>query len=333
MPTRIRRTLNQDRTAVLCLALLLDLLVGDPPNRYHPVAWMGSAIVSARKHAPKDGEWRQFAYGTLLVSLGATVVAGFGYLAEWSVIHLAKPWRWPLAAVLLKMTFSVGGLAAAAQAVAGALARGEEEEARRLLAWHLVSRDTTTLNQAQISAAVIESIAENTSDSVIAPMLYYLVGGLPYTLTYRFINTADAIIGYRDVAHEWLGKSAARLDDLVNLVPARLTAALLILAALLAGEDAGRAWRIWRRDASQTASPNAGHPMSCMAGALSVELEKIGHYRLGAGERSPAPTDIQRALRLMYIVSALLIGLPHGLNIIWFAFRKGSIAGQKINDE
>jgi len=150
------------------------------------------------------------------------------------------------------------------------------------VSWRLVSRDTATLSATQVSAATIESVAENLSDSVVAPLLYYAVGGLPAAFGYRFANTADAMVGYRDEVYEWLGKAPARLDDLFNLVPARLAAALIVAAAPLTGESAGRAWRIWRRDAGKTASPNAGHPMSAMAGALDVELEKVGHYRLGA---------------------------------------------------
>lgn len=297
--------------------MLLDLLLGDPPNRYHPVAWMGSAIVTVRRHAPRRGQWRQFAYGALLALVGVTAVAGLGYGVARIFSRLPRLWQWLFTAALLKMTFSVSGLAAAAQAVAGALARDDLNEARRLLAWHLVSRDTTTLDKAQVSAAVIESIAENTSDSIVAPALYYLLGGLPCALAYRFINTADALIGYRDINHEWLGKASARLDDLANMAPARIAAGLFIVAAQLAGEDARRASQIWRRDSGQTASPNAGHPMSAAAGALGVELEKIDHYRLGAGGRAPAPTDIRRALRLMYTVASLTVGLP----LIWWVFK------------
>jgi adenosylcobinamide-phosphate synthase len=123
------------------------------------------------------------------------------------------------------------------------------------------------------------------------------------------------MLGYHDPVHEWLGKASARLDDLVNLVPARLTAALIILAAWLRGGDASGAWRIWHRDASTTASPNAGHPMSAMAGALGVELEKVGHYRLGAGQRQPRAADIERAVRLVEacaLVAAVLLALAGG---------------------
>ena len=150
-----------------------------------------------------------------------------------------------------------------------------------------------------MAAATIESLAENSSDSVIAPLFWYGVGGLPAALAYRYLNTADALLGYRDEELEWLGKSAARADDAVNLVPARLTALLIVAGAALAGGKAGSAWRIWRRDGGKTASPNAGQPMSAAAGGLEVVLEKVGHYRLGEGLAKPQATDIGRASRLL----------------------------------
>lgn len=121
----------------------------------------------------------------------------------------------------------------------------------------------------------------------MAPLVSYLCAGLPGALAYRFANTADSMLGYRDAAREWLGKTPTRWDDLLNLVPARLTALLLIAGALLTGEDARRACRVWRRDRRNTASPNAGHPMSAMGGALGVELEKVDHYTLSGGDRKP----------------------------------------------
>jgi adenosylcobinamide-phosphate synthase len=160
-----------------------------------------------------------------------------------------------------------------------------------------------------VAAATVESVAENTSDGLVAPLLYYAWGGLPGALAYRFTNTADSMLGYRDATYEWLGKAPARLDDLANLLPARISAGLILLAAALLGQDAGRAWRIWQRDAGRTASPNAGHPMSAMAGALGVELVKVGHYRLGVGGRPPAPEDIRRALHIMRTAVALCVAL------------------------
>jgi adenosylcobinamide-phosphate synthase len=305
--------MNVRRAGILCLALLLDLAMGDPPNRWHPVAGMGAAIAAARRHAPRRGRLAQLSYGALLSVGGAGASAGLGRLLVRSVACLPAAWSWLAEAGLLKTTFSLRGLAAAAGEVGEALDASDLSEARRRVSWHLVSRDTTALDESQVAAAAIESAAENMSDGVLAPLLAYALGGLPAALAYRFVNTADAMLGYRDVAREWLGKAPARLDDLANLLPARVTAGLLVLAAALAGEDAGGAWQAWRRDAAKTASPNAGHPMSAMAGALGVELEKVGHYRLGAGGRSPAPGDIRRAVRLLWVATALAVGLLMGL--------------------
>lgn len=299
--------------APLCLALGLDLVLGDPPNCCHPVAWMGSAIAAAERHAPPQGRLARLACGTLLAVGGPIIASRVGHFLERAIAHLPKPWCWLMEAGLLKMTFSARGLTAAAEEIRGALEADDLPEARRLLGWHLVSRDTTALDTSQVAAATIESVAENASDGVVGPLFYYALGGLPAVLAYRFTNTADAMLGYRDEPYEWLGMVPARLDDLANLVPARLTAALLVVAAALAGEDAGGAWRIWRRDAGETASPNAGHPMSTMAGALGVELEKANHYRLGAGQRSPVPADIDRAVWTMYVAVMLAAGLLIGL--------------------
>jgi adenosylcobinamide-phosphate synthase len=182
-------------------------------------------------------------------------------------------------------------------------------QARHLLGWHLVSRDTAALSASEVAAATIESVAENASDSLVAPLFYYAIGGLPGALLYRLINTADAMLGYRDEEREWLGKIPARLDDVVNVVPARLTAWLIVAVAFLYRYDRRQTWHIWRRDARQTASPNAGHPMSAMAGALGVELVKIGHYRLGDGLKPPVHTDIERAITILYGIAVLMLVL------------------------
>lgn len=294
------------------LALLLDMLLGDPPNRWHPVAWMGTAIAVARRRAPKEGPGKSLLYGGLLVVGGATVVAGVGHLLERVLDRWPVPLNWLMMAGLLKMVVGLRGLGRAAAEVQVALEVHDLPRARRLLAWHLVSRDTTTLTESQVAAATVESVAENTSDGVIGPLLYFALAGLPGALAYRWVNTCDSMLGYRDPEREWLGKASARLDDLLNLLPARLTAVLIVLAAWLTGDDAPNAWRIWRRDAGATASPNAGHPMGAMAGALEVELTKVDHYCLGAGQRPPHAGDIERSVRLMRRVAILGAGLFAG---------------------
>jgi adenosylcobinamide-phosphate synthase len=297
-----------DKVIILLTALLLDTL-GDPPNCWHPVGWMGSAIGALQRRAPTAGPQKQLAYGGLIACGGLGAVAGLGWVLARLIAHFHRPLRWLAGGVIVKMMFSLRGLADAANLVRRALARGDLAEARRLVSWHMVSRDTSVLNEAQLAAATIESVAENTSDGVVAPLLYFILFGLPGALAYRYANTADSMLGYHDAAHEWLGKIPARLDDLLNLLPARLTALLMIAAAAITGEDVVEALAIWRRDRNKTASPNAGHPMSTAAGALGVELEKDGHYLLGAGGRAPMADDIGRAVRLMQAATLLGTGL------------------------
>jgi adenosylcobinamide-phosphate synthase len=293
----------------LLLALLLDLVLGDPPNRYHPVAWMGAAIGMARRLAPRRHSLLALLYGAAVVVGGVMVVSIIGIVMEAFVQLLPPPWYWLAEACVLKTTFALRGLIQAAQQVQVALDAGALERARQLVSWHLVSRDTAMLTPSQVAAATVESVAENASDGIIAPLLFYALGGLPAALAYRFINTADAMLGYRDPEREWLGKIPARLDDLVNLVPARLTAGLLLLATWLLGGPIRRTLLVWWYDAGQTASPNAGRPMSVMAGALGVELKKIGYYRLGAGHALPAAQDIPAAIRLLAWMVAMAVSL------------------------
>jgi adenosylcobinamide-phosphate synthase len=303
--------------AVLLLALGLDMLLGEPGNRWHPVVWMGTLIRTGRRWAPRQGRWWPLAYGAALVMGGTLVVAVAGLVLERLLLYIPWPLGWLAEAYLLKLTFSLGGLARAARDVQAALDADDLPQARHLVGWHLVSRDTARLSSAQVAAAAVESVAENTSDGVVAPLLFYALCGLPAALAYRLINTADAMLGYRDPVHAWLGKVPARLDDLVNLLPARLTAGCMVLAAWFIRADVRHAWGIWRRDAGLTASPNAGHPMSAMAGALQVELEKVGYYRLGAGQALPVAPDITRAVAMMYGTTALAVCVLIGMMLIW----------------
>ncbi len=297
------------RVATLVLALGIDLTLGDPPSRFHPVAWMGSLIQFATRRRPHNHPMAELAYGTVLVTGGSLYVAGMGSLFEKLLGKLPTPFQIIGAAIILKTTFSVRGLDRAAREVQAALEAGDLPTARRMLGWSLVSRDTSELNEPQVASATIESVAENASDSVIAPLFYYILGGLPLALVYRFTNTADAMLGYHTDEFEWLGKVSARLDDLLNLLPARLTGWLIVFVAPLAGGNMRRATRTMYRDAGNTASPNAGYPMSAMAGALGIELEKTGHYRLGRGNRKPGVADILRARRIFLVVAGVATGL------------------------
>jgi adenosylcobinamide-phosphate synthase len=290
---------------VVWLAVLIDVLWGEPPNALHPVAWMGSAIAAFRRHAPKQGRWRPFLAGAAFVLAGACTVFAVGAAVVAVLPGLPVAFAMLGEALVLKLMFSLRGLARAGHIVREALQSGDLPGARSLLGWHLVSRDTSALDESQVTAATIESLAENTGDSFVAPLLFYAVAGIPGAMAYRFLNTCDAILGYRDQEREWLGKSAARLDDLVNLIPARVTAWFIIAAGMLLGRNPADAAGIWLRDRARTASPNAGHPMSAAAGVLGVELEKAGHYRLGSGQRAPIASDIVQATRLLWGSAAL----------------------------
>jgi adenosylcobinamide-phosphate synthase len=286
---------------LLLLAVLLDLALGDPPNRWHPVAWIGRLLAAGRRMAPTGGPGRLFLHGATLVILTAGAAAGAAALiasggGSWLAL-LLQAWA-------LKCTFALRGLFGAASTVGASLARSDLDAARDRLACHLVSRPTAELDAGEVASATIESLAENLTDSWIAPVFFFLLGGLPVAWAYRVVNTADAMIGYRDGELEYLGKCAARLDDVLNFVPARLATLSLIAAAGLAGQSTSGAWRTVRRDGARTASPNAGLAMAAMAGALGVRLSKRGHYTLGAG---PAPDleAIGRAMRVSAWAAAL----------------------------
>ncbi len=284
----------------LPLALLLDKLFGDPPNRFHPTAWMGSLIRWLMRFRPRGNALAEFLFGIFILFIGISLTAGAGFGVLFFAARLPIWAGVLLQALALKLTLSLRGLDSAAKEVQSALEAKKLSEARRLLSWHLVSRDTSQLNESQISAAAIESVAENASDGIIAPLFFYAVGGLPAALAYRFVNTADSMLGYRDAEREWLGKFPAKFDDVLNFIPARLTGLFIMLSAPLCGASLGQAWRIMWRDSSTTASPNAGLPMSAMAGALGVELEKANHYALGKGLRLPALADLIRARVVLF---------------------------------
>jgi adenosylcobinamide-phosphate synthase len=297
---------------VLASAFALDLVVGEPPNPVHPVVWMGRLLRALKRQAPRAPA-AAFLWGALMALLGPLLFGG----AAWLLLHALRSASAPVVAArlfleiyLLKSAFAVRALALAAAQVARALVVQDLPGAREALR-SLVSRDTRGLDESRLAAAAIESVAENASDSLVAPLFYFLVLGVPGALAYRAANTLDALIGYHGET-EWLGKPAARLDDLLNLVPARLTAALLVAASAFVHASPVRALRIWLRDASATESPNAGRPMAAMAGALGVELEKVGHYRLGAGQPPPGAHDIERAITLLgtaCALAALLVGV------------------------
>jgi adenosylcobinamide-phosphate synthase len=295
-------TLALHAALIVILALALDLAFGDPPNRLHPVAWMGRALAAGRRVLCRGPRIALLLGGASLTLAVMGLGAGAGHLVG-TLASVLGPAGLVLEAIALKSTLSLRDLARAARSVAVALAWNDVTEARARLGFHLVSRPTATLDAGQVASGAIESVAENLADAVVAPVVFFLLLGLPGALAYRALNTADTMLGYREGALEYFGKIAARLDDLVNLVPARV-AALAIVAA--AGTHAPAAWSTLVRDHARTASPNAGWTMSAMAGALGVRLEKPNTYRLGHGPL-PDAIDVERSLALLGRAAALSI--------------------------
>ena len=304
---------STDDLAVLALAVVIDLALGELPAKFHPTVWMGRTVSFAQKLAPRNGPGALVAGGVMALLVPGLWVAA-AYFAVQGLQGAHQLAYIVVGAILLKSTFAIKMLHQAAAAVRRPLADGDVAQARLGLR-SLVSRDPSGLSSQQTAAATVESVSENIADSICGPWLFFALFGLPGAVAYRVINTMDSMVGYHG-EFELLGKAAARLDDIVNLVPARLSGLLLVLAsAFLPGQRAAGAWRIMWRDHSRTESPNAGWTMSGMAGALGVELEKVGHYRLGEDTRPVVAEDITQAIRSMYLVAAF--GLAIALALVY----------------
>lgn len=292
-----------DILIMLAGALAIDLVLGELPRLVHPVVWMGKFAQLWERVSIGRHPVAHFAYGTVMTLL----TIGLFTVPTYFIFHELRDISYvayvTLGAVVLKSTFSFRELRRAALKVKQLLVGKKLDEARSKLC-SLVKRDTHDLSEPLVVSATIESLTENTCDSFIAPLLYFLILGIPGAIAYRVINTLDAMIGYRG-KYEHLGKFAAKLDDVVNLVPARLTALLLVLAAFLSKGDGRASWRVMLRDHARTESPNAGWPMSAVAGALSVKLEKVRHYQLGEANAPLVPQTIDATLSLVGISAVI----------------------------
>jgi adenosylcobinamide-phosphate synthase len=296
-------------------AVLMDATVR-LPTRLHPVAWFGKLAELLIRGAPLAGPLRAGVIGLLLaLALPWVAASGAQHLLAWAE-QLKSGVSLALEALLLYSCVCLHGLLDAARKLAAALRDHDLATARERLPW-LCSRDPNELDASALANGTIESLAENLSDSVVAPLFFLLCFGLPGAVAYRAINTLDAMIGYRG-RYEWLGKAAARLDDVANFIPARLTALLLMAAgsslAAQRGVSLRRGLCTWSRDHARTPSPNGGHPMAMTAGLLGVRLDKPGHYVLGEELPAPALADIERAIALCARAGHLaLLGAALGL--------------------
>ncbi len=294
-----------EATLTLLGAVALDLLFGEPQGVFHPVVWMGRWLDGWWRWRPRSGRARQFLFGMTVVLLGAVLFA----LPGWFLARASLPLFWLWSVPLLKVTFALRALLRAGEEVLEALERGDLPEARRRVRWHLVGRETADLPEPLVVSATVESLAENITDGLTGPLFWYALLGLPGAWAYRFCNTADSMWGYHTPEKEYIGKFAARADDVLNGLPARLTALLIVAGAALAGEDPRGAWRAMVTQHRRTLSPNAGWTMAAMAGALGVTLEKVGYYRLEGGNGPLNAQTVRRALRVVRRTMALVVGI------------------------
>lgn len=292
------------RAVGLLLGVAADAVFADPKRR-HPVAMFGNAAAAAERVSYRDSRVAGVAHLTVL----AGGVALLGVVAE----RLARREPAVQAAATALATWAVlGGTSLAAEGTAMARELDANDlAAARARVPHLCGREPDALDGQGITRAAVESVAENTSDAVVAPLLWGAVGGVPGLLAYRAVNTLDAMVGYRSPRYLRFGWAAARADDVANLLPARVTAALTVAGAPVVGGSAPAAWRAWRRDGRAHPSPNAGQPEAAFAGALGVRLGGRTVYRHGAVEhpvlgegRTPDAGHVTRAVELSRVVGA-----------------------------
>ena len=309
------------------IAFILDCMLGDPRTKWHPVVLIGR-LISWLEHVfyrSEESDGRKFFMGMLLVILVLLIT----YDVALGILSAAHMFQQPylvygVEAIFLSFMISPRSLAEAGREIRSYLLEGNMAEARRKVGW-IVGRDTAALDVAGVTRATVETIAENTVDGVISPLFFFILGGLPLAVLYRAANTMDSMIGYRNEKYLYFGRAAARLDDVLNYIPARLAGLLFVAAAWLWKYDAKNAWRMLRRDAAKHPSPNGGYAEATVAGALGIRLGGMNAYfgvpafRAYMGEplHVLGPEHIQGAIRLMYTVTVLFLAVAYigGLSV------------------
>ena len=298
---------------VLILALIIDRLFGDPQDRYHTTAYMGKMIDFLKSRAPlpapRSHDSRHFHllrhsasrtfYGVFIFF---AVTLSFSSLAYLILEIIPYPLSPVIGAVILKLQFSWRGLADFTKPIETCLKNGDLPGARTRLA-SVVGRDVTALDEEHVASAAVETIGENSVDGIISPLFYFAVLGITIdwrlgvtaAVFYRAANTLDSMVGYKNQEYRELGQFSARADDLLNFIPARLASLLIITSSFFLKKDGKNAIRIVWKDRSKTQSPNSGHPIAAVAGAVGIQVEKMDFYRIGEG-KNPDPAHINTSL-------------------------------------
>lgn len=313
-------------TAAILLGFILDLIFGDPQVPWHPVRLIGHLTAGAERvlrNVSGTRKRRLFAAGIVLAAVVCTVTAFVSGLLLYAAKAVSPVLGFFVSSVLCWLLFAARSLKTESMKVCRALEDGDTEKARRAVSM-IVGRDTEPLTAEGIMRAAVETVAENTSDGVIAPLFYTALGGPVLGWVYKAVNTMDSMVGYKNEKYLWFGRAAARLDDAANFIPARISGILTVASAFLLGYDGKNAWRIFLRDRRNHASPNSAQTEAACAGALDVVLGGDAYYfgtlyrkkTIGDGLRPIAADDIRRANRLMYTASFLMLALAAAAGIL-----------------
>lgn len=314
--------------AILWLAFACDCILGDPRSKLHPVILMGNLISLVEKLLLRERQSNRLklcaGFFLVLIVLTCTyLIVTFVFVLFTKYLQINSTFLWILTAILCSMTISPRSLAAAGREICQYLESGDLAKARFKVGW-IVGRDTDKLTVPEVTRATVETIAENIVDGITSPLFYFFIGGLPLAMLYRAANTMDSMVGYKNDKYLYFGRAAARLDDILNFIPARLTGLLLVFLAFLLRFDWRGAWRMMLRDAKKHPSPNGGYTEATVAGALGIRLGGLNYYfgkpsfRAYMGEplAELGPIHIRRTIMLMYAATLTFLLLESFLIIV-----------------
>ena len=299
--------------SIIGFAILIDLLLGDPKNRYHPTAWIGTFIAKLTTITKNQNSTFEKVGGIIMIITISSVVVlllsglNFG-ISLISVDYISLILSVVIGALLLKTTIAIRGMEKHAISVLDSLESNDLDLARNYLSM-IVKRNTTKLDKNHVLSGVLESISENTVDGITGPMFYYAFFGLFGAFVYRIINTADSMVGYKNDIFKNLGWFTAKCDTILNYIPSRLTGLMMVISAAILKNNWRNSYKVMIRDGKKTESPNAGYPMAALAGALETKFEKINHYKLGDGEITLTRDHVLSAIKIMKLTSILFFGI------------------------